>query len=174
MKEETFEYENGKEHLTMYVTKEFKEIWEQSQDKRKLFDKYIVQHIEDVKKDIKISVASLDEETLVFRASAIKYKQEFEEVAKTIESDSYNLWERVSERRSKLTENFNKTREEIGKVSDEIKKVEGKVKELNDKLVGISPYRLENLLEVLNKIENLSEKKQKIFSFLLNNREEWL
>lgn len=171
---ENFEYESGKEYLTMYVTKEFKEMWEQSQDKRKLFDEYIIKHIDDVKRNMKQSVESLDEETLVFRASAIKYKQEFEEVARKIEDDSYGLWERVSERRSVLTENFNKTKEEVRKVSDEIGKVEDKFKELDKKLECLSPYRLEKLLEVLTMIENLSETKQKIFAFLLNNKEEWL
>ena len=171
---ENFEYETGKEYLTMYVSKEFKQIWEESQDKNKLFEKYIIKHIEDVKKDIKSSINALDEETLVFRASAIKYKQEFEEIVYGIRDESYKLWEKASEKRSEVTKNFNNVKDEVGKVIIEIDKVEKRLNELDKKLECISPYRLEKLLEVLDKIENMSETKQKIFTFLLSNKEEWL
>ena len=176
MKKETFEYECGvdKEYISMYVSKEFKEMWEESKDKQKLFDSYIVKHIEDVKKDLHASVESLDDEILEFKGTCIKYRREFAEVTEGIVDDTYKSMEKLQTSRHQFEQNIKSMNTELDRVEKRVDDVTKKIDGINSKVSGVSVYKLENVLELLNKIENLTEKQQRMFEFLIENNKEWV
>lgn len=107
--------------------------------------------LEERKKDIRLDMENLDDDMLQFKAFAVKYRKELEEVYKDQQDKAYKLWE-------KYNEELPRVREALKPVIDEVNKLTDIVDALNKKLTAISSWEVKELSTLLDILQHLSTK----------------
>jgi len=144
----------------IWVTKEQAEIFKELDidDNRKNFvDKLIKER----KLDIQNSIESLDDDLLRLKAFTLTYKTELKKVYEEQEKVLEELWEEHDEKIYEL-------KEKIKQLKPELEKVTSQVKEVSNALSGISTYSIERLIDVVYKVNYMSEKDKKLMMDLIS------
>ena len=144
----------------IWVTKEQAEMFKELDldDNRKNFvDKLIKER----KLDIQNSIESLDDDLLRLKSFGLTYKTELKKVYDEQEKVLEELWEEHDE---KIYELKNK----ITQLKPELEKATSQVKEVSNALSGISTYSIERLIDVVYKVNNMSEKDKKLMMDLIS------
>jgi hypothetical protein len=100
---------------------------------------------------MRIDMENLDDDMLQFKAFAVKYRKELEEVYKDQQDKAYKLWE-------KYNEELPRVREALKPVIDEVNKLTDIVDALNKKLTAISSWEVKELSTLLDILQHLSTK----------------
>ena len=144
----------------IWVTKEqakiFKDL-DSELDKKNFVDKLIAER----KIDIQNSIESLDDDLLRLKAFALTYKTK---LAKTYDEQTEvleKLWKTHDE---KIYELNNK----IKQLQSELEKAIEQIKSINNSLSNISTYSIDKLIEVVHKVNNMSEADKKLMVDLIN------
>jgi len=149
----------GKELI--WVPVELKEAWEKAasdEEQAKVF----LKAIEDKKLDVKYQIESLDEDVLLFKGLGIRYKNELEKV--------YN---EQSLQLEKMWEDFNcgdKIGEQVRKITSNMSPVVEMMKSINKEFDSVSTYKVENLISVIEKFNDMTVKDKKLLEILLNSQ----
>ena len=144
----------------IWVTKSQSEMFKEldSDDNRKNFvDKLIKER----KLDIQNSIECLDDDLLRLKSFGLTYKTELKKVYDEQEKVLEELWEEHDE---KIYELKNK----ITQLKPELEKATSQVKEVSNALSGISTYSIERLIDVVYKVNCMSEKDKKLMMDLIN------
>jgi len=144
----------------IWVTKEQAEIFQElgSDDKKKNFvDKLIA----DRKIDIESSIECLDDDLLRLKAFALTYKTELRKVYDEQDKALEELWASHDEKIYELKEKIKQLKPEFENVKNQINEV-GKIMD------GVSTYNIDKLLEVVHKVNYMSEADKKLMVDLIN------
>jgi len=103
--------------------------------------------IKERKLDIQNSIENLDDDLLRLKSFGLTYKTELKKV--------YD--EKIYELKNKITQ-----------LKPELEKATSQVKEVSNALSGISTYSIERLIDVVYKVNNMSEKDKKLMMDLIS------
>jgi len=147
----------------IWVSKEVKETiekMESDQEKLKLVDKMI----NDRKLDITYAIESLDDDLLVFKAFSLKYKTELQKVYDEQSDKLEKLFENCGDIQSKMYLKIEETKTKLEPIIS-------KIKSINETLEKVNTYKIERLIELIEKFNRMSEEDKKLFEILIKNTE---
>ena len=153
--------EEEKEYVSLYLPKSLAKKIKQLESGESHED--IVQSfLDESKRDIKNSLECLEDDVLEYKALMTKAKVAFREAKEEQLQASYELWE-------KFEEDLPSVEEKITKLINKLKPVERQLSQINDLLNGLSFYSIENAMELIGKINQMTSETKNIFKFLLEN-----
>lgn len=123
-----------------------------------IFKKYF----EEVRSEFKTDLESLDDETTRFKASLIKARCDFKQVKDEELQTFYNIWENFDIEIQKL-------RDKVAEVKEIMNPVKKEIEEINKVLTEIDIWRMNGVVDVVEKFRNLYGTEKKIMEFLINN-----
>jgi len=150
---------DGKELI--WVSTELKEVWDKAGSEEEQ-TKVFLRAIEDRKIDVKCQIEALEEDVLLFKGIGIKYKTELEKV--------YN---EQSLQLEKIWEDFNcsdKIAKQAQKIKSTLSPVIETMKSINKEFDSVSTYKVENLISVIEKFNNMGTEDKRLLEILLNSR----
>lgn len=148
----------------IWVPKSMKKLIDELESdnaKLNLVEKWIEQR----KLNIKSDIESLDDDLLMFKAFALKYKKELESVFDEQDKQLEDLWNKCND---SCRESINK----INKVKDELRNVVSQVDSVKKTLDGISTYKIEQLLNLVERFNRMSQEEKGFFELLLKHSKE--
>lgn len=124
-------------------------------------NKEILAYVEDTKADLRLSIESIDEDVLLYRAHMVKARDAFKK-AKNEELEAMSdLWESYEL--------------ELGKVKDKVSSLTEILKPLKDQISGLNTlcnsiptYHIEKIADILQKINDLSPNAKDILLKAMN------
>lgn len=144
----------------IWVTKEqaktFKDL-ETDISKKNFVDKLIKER----KLDIQYSIESLDDDLLRLKAFALTYKTELSKVYEEQDKVLEELWETHA---SKIYE----LKQKIQQLKPDLEKVAKEIGELNKSLSNVSTYAIDRLVEVVHKVNSMSDADKKLMTDLID------
>ena len=121
----------------------------------------ILNYLEESKADLRITVESIDEDILLYRAKMIQARDAFKK-AKDEELDAnYKLWE-------KYEEDIKTTKEYVTSAASLLKELTKEVQELNKAFSVIDTDRALGFLNVLQQIQNFNKDEQGFAKFIIS------
>jgi len=150
---------NGQELI--WVPVELKEAWDKAgstEEQSKVF----LKAIEDKKLDIKYEIDSLEEDVLLFKGLGIRYKTE---LGKVYDEQSAQL--------EKMWEDFNcgdRIEKQVRVIKNTLSPIVEIMKNINKEFDSVSTYKIENLISVIEKFNNMTTTDKKLLEILLNNQ----
>jgi hypothetical protein len=147
----------------LWVPVELKEAWDKAgseEEQTKIF----LKAIENKKLDVKCQIESLEEDVLLFKGIGIRYKNELEKV--------YN---EQSTQLEKIWEDFNcgdKIARQAQKIKSTLSPVIETMKSINKEFDSVSTYKVENLISVIEKFNNMTAADKKLLEILLNSQKQ--
>jgi hypothetical protein len=150
---------DGKELI--WVSEELKKEWDKANSEEEQ-TKVFLKAIENRKIDIKGQIEGLEEDVLLFKGIGIKYKTELEKVYNEQSSQLEKIWE-----------DFNcgdKIAEQVRKIKSTMSPVIETMKSINKEFDSVSTYKVENLISVIEKFNNMTDSDKKLLEVLLNNQ----
>lgn len=143
----------------IWVTKEqakvFNELNSESNQKNLVDELILVRKI-----DIQNSIECLDDDLLRFKAFTLNYKTELKKVYDEQDKLLEALWETHD---SKIYE----LKQKITQLKPELQKINNQIEEVNKIMNGVSTYSMDKLIEVVNKVNNMSESDKKLMTDLI-------
>ncbi len=144
----------------IWVTKEQANLFnsiDSDLNKKNFVDKLIA----DRKIDIENSIESLDDDLLRLKAFALTYKTELKKVYEEQDKALQDLWESHDEKIYEL-------KEKIKQLKPELQGVKNQIDEVNKVMNGVSTYNIDKLLEVIHKVNYMSEADKELMINLIN------
>jgi spore coat protein CotH len=158
---------NGKELI--WVEKEFAERYNkleakanQREEQIAIFEEYMKTVSEKSKDEFKANLEALEEDAAMYTGLMLKVKQTFEKAMSSSFDSAYTIWESYDKERSKAYK----------QVTDIVKVLEPLEEKLNtiNKLAGkIETWNIDRLIHSLDALNNLTEKSENMFKFLVDN-----
>lgn len=144
----------------IWVNKDIaKKYRDMESDQKKL--EIVISTINQRKTDITNDIECLDNDLLQFKAFALRYKTELTKVYKEQQIAFEKLFEEVGDIQSKM---FCKTKE----IKKELMPIKSEVDNINKLLSEISTYKIEQLIDIINKFNNIPDDDKKLFKILLD------
>jgi len=150
---------DGKE--LVWVTTELKEALDKAssdEEQTKIFLKVI----EDKKIDVKYQIESLEEDVLLFKGIGIRYKIELEKIYNEQSLQLEKMWEDLN--------CGDKIEKQVRKIRSTLSPVIETMKSINKEFDSISTYKVENLISVIEKFNNMTATDKKLLEILLNSQ----
>lgn len=144
----------------IWVTKEQARIFndlDADENKKNFVDKLI----RDRKVDIQNSIESLDDDLLRLKAFALTYKTELKKVYDEQDKALEELWESHDEKIYEL-------KEKIKQLKPELQNVKSQIDEVSKVMNGLSTYNIDKLIEVVRKVNGMSEDDKKLMTDLIS------
>ena len=144
----------------VWVSKEIKEALEKAESQEEQ-EKIFFKVIEDRKFDIKTQIESLDDDVLLFKGIGIKYKTELEKI--------YN---QQSEQLEKLWEDFNagdRIYKQAKQIEKDLQPIVNTIELINKRLSDISTWKIENMIDLINKFNNMSDSTKEMLKILIES-----
>jgi len=143
----------------IWVSKEVKTIFESlDSDHEKL--KIVDDLIKNRKLDITYAIESLDDDLLVFKAFSLKYKTELQKVYDEQSDKLEKLFENCGDIQSKMYLKIEETKTKLNPITD-------KIKAINETLDKVNTYKIEKLIELIEKFNRMSEEDKRLFEILI-------
>jgi len=143
----------------IWVSSEVKEIYEKmDSDHEKL--RIVNELIATRKKDITFDIEALDDDLLRFKAFSLKYKTELQKVYEEQSTKLEQLFEDCGDIQSKM---YLKIEETKGKLDPII----SKIRSINETLDKVSTYKIEKVIELIEKFNRMSEEDKRLFEILI-------
>jgi uncharacterized coiled-coil DUF342 family protein len=144
----------------IWVTKEqakiFKDLDSESNQKN-FVDELITRR----KIDIQNSIECLDDDLLRLKAFALTYKTELKKVYEEQDKALEELWESHD---VKIYE----SKEKIKQLKPELQSITNQINEVNKVMNDVSTYNIDKLIEVVHKVNNMSDNDKKLMTDLIN------
>lgn len=143
----------------IWVSKEIKETIEKmetDQEKLKLVDKMI----NDRKLDITFAIEALDDDLLRFKAFSLKYKTELQKVYEEQGDKLEKLFEDCGDIQSKMYVKIEETKNKLDPITS-------KIKSINETLEKVNTYKIERVIELIEKFNRMSEEDKRLFEILI-------
>ena len=128
-------------------------------------EKIILGYLDRSREEIRTNVESLEEDIVQYRGMMIQAKESFRKAKDEALESSYALWEKMDKEHSKIRTKVKEVKEFMSPLSKEIG-------DINSKLDKLSVYKVEKILELLEKIKNADPKTRDMVAFLLNEYKE--
>lgn len=144
----------------IWVTKEQAKIFndlDADGNKKNFVDKLIA----DRKIDIESSIECLDDDLLRLKAFALTYKTELKKVYDEQDKALEELWGTHDKKIYEL-------KEKIRQLKPELQNIKNQIDEVNKVMNGVSTYNIDKLLEVVRKVNGMSEDDKKLMIDLIN------
>lgn len=125
-------------------------------------DKFILDYIEESKKDIKLNIDSLDDEVLVYKGLMAKARTAFQEAKTEALEANYATWESFDKESKNISSKAIALKDSLGPLTQELEKING----LIDK---VRTHRIDELISTIEKFNSLYGQNKEVFEFLLNN-----
>jgi len=143
----------------IWVPKEVKEIYEKMEsDHEKL--KIVDEMIKNRKIDITYAIEALDDDLLRFKAFSLKYKTELQKVYDEQNDKLEKLFEDCGDIQSKMHLKIEETTKKLDPVTD-------KIKEINVALDKVNTYKIERVIELIEKFNRMNEEDKRLFEILI-------
>lgn len=136
--------------------KETLEKMNSDEEQLKIVEKYI----NDRKLDISNDIEALDDDLLRFKAFALKYKTEIKAVYNEQSDILYKLFEDCGDIQSKMYLKIEETKKKLNPITE-------KIKEINFVLDKINIYKIEKVIELIEKFNRMSEEDKRLFEILI-------
>lgn len=111
--------------------------------------------------DIQGSIECLDDDLLRLKAFALTYKTELKKVYEEQDKALEDLWESHD---TKIYELKNK----IQQLKPELQEITKQIKEVSKVLDGVSTFSIDRLIDLVYKVNNMSNEDKKIMTDLIN------
>jgi predicted nucleic acid-binding Zn-ribbon protein len=145
----------------IWVSKEVKAIYENlDSDQEKL--RIIEETIKSRKEDITYTIESLDDDLLRFKAFALKYKTELQKVYEEQNNQLEKLFEDIGGMQDNIYLKIEQAKKQLNPITD-------KVKEINKTLDNVNTYKIERLIELIEKFNRMSEENKMLFELLIRH-----
>lgn len=144
----------------IWVTKEQAEILKDlgsDENQKNFVDKLISER----KIDMQYAIESLDDDLLRLKAFALTYKTELKKVYDEQDEALEKLWETHDEKIYEL-------KEKIKQLKPELQNVKNQIDEVSKIMNGLSTYNIDKLLEVVRKVNGMSEDDKRLMVDLIN------
>jgi hypothetical protein len=125
-------------------------------------DKFILDYIEESKKDIQLNIEAFDEEILIYKGLMAKARQGFLEAKTEALETNYAIWDSFDKESKNIYDKSSKLKDSLGPLTQELEKING----LIDK---VRTHRIDELMSTIEKFNSLYGQNKEVFEFLLNN-----
>jgi len=143
----------------IWVSKDIKVIFESlDSDHEKL--RIVDELIKDRKLGITQDIESLDDDLLRFKAFSLKYKTELQKVYEDQNDKLGKLFEDIGDISSKMYLKIEETKNKLNPITD-------KIKEVNKTLESLNTYKIERVIELIDKFNRMSEEDKRLFEILI-------
>jgi len=122
---------------------------------------FVDELIKNRKVDIESSIECLNDDLLRLKAFALTYKTELKKVYEEQDKALEDLWEAHDEKIYEL-------KEKIKQLKPELQNVKQQIEEVNKIMNGMSTYSIDKLIEVVHKVNNMSDADRKLMTDLIN------
>lgn len=124
---------------------------------------FVNELIKQKKVDITSDIQNLDDDLLRFKAFVLNYstalKEAYDKQAERLEQ----LWEECSEPIEKIDKQTMRIKKDIYDITKDIK-------DISKELEGLSTYKLERLIKLIDTYNDMSDSDKDIFKLILNSR----
>lgn len=148
-----------KTYVSLYVSKEKAE--EFNKLKGVVHDDDIIQqYLDETKRDIKIDLDSLNDDILQYKAMASKWHKEMSKAYDSQVEKTELLFEKFDEQRPFFNE-------KVDQLKHAIQPVNSMIKDLEISMSKINSWKIEKLLDLINKISMMSGREKEMLKFLM-------
>ena len=145
----------------IWVPKEIKEVLEKmDSDNEKL--RIVDEYINNRKLDITYSIEALDDDLLRFKAFSLKYKTELQKVYQEQGDKLEKLFEDCGDIQSKMHLKIEETKNKLDPIVS-------KIKSINETLDKVNTYKIEKVIELIEKFNRMSEEDKRLFEMLIKH-----
>ena len=145
----------------IWVPKEIKEVLEKmDSDNEKL--RIVDEYINNRKIDITYSIEALDDDLLRFKAFSLKYKTELQKVYQEQNDKLEKLFEDCGDIQSKMHLKIEETKNKLDPIVS-------KIKSINETLDKVNTYKIEKVIELIEKFNRMSEEDKRLFEMLIKH-----
>ena len=144
----------------VWVSKEMKEALEKAESQEEQ-EKIFFKAIEDRKLDIKTQIENLEDDVLMFKAVGLRYKTELEKI-----------YVGQSEQLEKLWKDFNagdRIYKQAKQIEKDLQPVVNTIDLINKRLSDISTWKIENMIDLINKFNNMSDSTKEMLKILIES-----
>ena len=145
----------------IWVPKEIKEVLEKMEsDNEKL--RIVDEYINNRKLDITYSIEALDDDLLRFKAFSLKYKTELQKVYQEQGDKLEKLFEDCGDIQSKMHLKIEETKSKLDPIVN-------KIKSINETLDKVNTYKIEKVIELIEKFNRMNEEDKRLFEMLIKH-----
>lgn len=140
-------------------------------------EKWFFDKIEERKIDIDAEIESLNDDLLQFKAFGLRYKKELDKIYNEQFKQFEKIWEdnNISDKTSNVIADI---KHEIDTISDNIKQFDTQIVNakcniinMNNEIDNLNLRKLKKVVNLLDKINNMSKEDKEILKLIVNNKE---
>ena len=144
-----------------YVPDKYMPYFDLIMDCIKLKGENIQELIDKITKDTALMEECLDDKFLAFKLHSKKVRDEYENAVNEAIEKTENIWDKCEEK-------IKESQPTIDKTNQEITKLLKTVNQFNERLENVSFYKIEKLLERVEKFNNMSDSDKAVLTKLVN------
>lgn len=144
-----------------YVPDKYMPYFDLIMDCIKLKGENIQELIDKITRDTTLMEECLDDKFLVFKLHSKKVRDEYENAVNEAIEKTENVWNKCEEKTKESQPTIDKTNQEITKLLKT-------VNQLNERLENVSFYKIERLLELVEKFNKMSDSDKAVLTKLVN------
>jgi len=139
----------------IWVSSELKDVYEKvDSDQEKL--NIVEELINSRKIDITYAIEALDDDLLRFKAFSLRYKTELQKVYDDQSEKLEKIFDDCGDIQSKMYLKIEETKTKLNPVTD-------KIKEINVALEKVNTYKIERVIELIEKFNRMNEEDKRLF-----------
>ena len=141
------------------MSSELKDVYEKvDSDQEKL--NIVEELINSRKIDITYAIEALDDDLLRFKAFSLRYKTELQKVYDDQSEKLEKIFDDCGDIQSKMYLKIEETKTKLNPVTD-------KIKEINVALEKVNTYKIERVIELIEKFNRMNEEDKRLFEILI-------
>lgn len=126
-------------------------------------DNFVLEYIEDSKREIKNDLDAFEDEIISYKAAMIKFREEFKKAKQEQIEANYVVWDKFEEDRKSIRDLATKAATELRPLTEELEKI-------NSELSKISKYQMKDFVNTIREISGmLYGENRNILEFLVAN-----
>lgn len=153
------------EYVGLWVTPKTAERIKAYSNDKKAYENALMEYIKDVKDSLRSDIEGADEDIIQFKAKMITARDAFKAAKDEQLEATYELWEKYDAEISKVG-NF------VAAAKQVIIPLKNEVESLNNAVSGLNFSRLESCLNLIDRINNMSQQDREILEKLLELKKE--
>jgi len=153
----------------IWVSKEFSEKWKKleaeeatRETQNAVFDQYVKSVTDQVAKEFKVNLESLDEDAAIFTGLMLKVKQAFEKAKNEQLDASYALWE-------KFDAEIPLVSKKVASIVASLKPLKDELTEINALISKVNTHDIDRLNESVSTLAGTYGKHKEMIQFLIKN-----
>lgn len=125
-------------------------------------DNFVLDYIEESKKDIKSNFDFLGEEILIYRGEMAKARADFTKVKEDALAANYALWESFEAEKKSIWEKSKELQNALKPLTEELAKI-------NKAIDSLNTYRMDELIKTIQTFSGLWGENKEMLEFLMKN-----